>query len=173
MNDPQIIAIAALGKNTRNICHDDELLWRIPEDLKRVKEHTFGYPLIMGRKTFESIGKPLPGRTNIVLTRDLAYKTQDGVKIVHSVEDAMKVAKDSPGGQDRFFIFGGAEIYTLFLPHTNKLMLTLVDDDKPGTAQFPPYEKDFKIIQREDGGNYFDKETNKSSIFEWVNLERL
>ncbi len=140
---PEIIAIAALGKDTKFICADDKLLWNNPEDLKRVKEITMGHPLIMGRKTHDSINRPLPGRENIILTTNPDYKAE-GCKVVHSVEEALEIAKKAPGGDSKIFIFGGSEIYKLFLDQTNKLMLTLVDDDKVGTHVFPDYEDDFE-----------------------------
>ncbi len=170
MNGSKIVAIAALGKDTRFICEDDRLLWRITEDLKRVKDITMGHPLIMGRKTFQSIGKPLPGRENIVLTKNTSYQAE-GIKVAHSVDEALKIAKEGPGG-DKIFIFGGAEIYNLFIDHTDTLLLTLVDSDKQGTAKFPPYKEKFHVVKQEKGGNYYDKDTQITSPYEWLTLER-
>ncbi len=166
MQKPEIIAIAALGKRTRNICHDDELLWRIPEDLKHVKETTLGYPLIMGRKTYESIKRPLPNRTNIIITRNLNYPSSSDYIVVNSLEDALKAAEQAPGGKEKIFIFGGAEIYELAMPITEKLILTLVDSDKLGNRQFPEYESEF-VVKNVTGGGIFEGDS-----YEWIELVR-
>ena len=165
MKLPEIIAIAALGKDTRFICADDQLLWHNPEDLSRVKNITLGYPLIMGRKTHDSIGKPLPKRTNIVLTRDKNY-TANGCKIAHSVEEALEIAMASEGGTEKIFIFGGSEIYELFLDKTDKLMLTLMHSDKEGDKRFPVYINNF-IESKKYGEGIFD-----GAKYEWVDYER-
>lgn len=165
MKKPEIIAIAALGKITRYICADDKLLWTNPTDLKRVKEETLGYPIIMGRKTHESIGRPLPGRTNIVMTTNHNYQV-DGCKIAHSVDEALQIAQKSEGGDKKIFIFGGAEIYNLFLDKTDTLLLTLVDSKKPGTHKFPEYEKEFALTHIH-GSHVYENET-----FEWIDYKR-
>jgi len=161
---PEIIAIAALGKDTKAICRDQELLWRIPEDLKRVKNITLGHPLIMGRKTYDSIGMPLPNRTNIVISRNEEYSAP-GCKVVHSLEEAFEVAHQSDGA-DQIFIFGGGEIYKLALPKTTKLILTLVDSQKDGDAHFPNYEDEFKKTHSDGGG------IHEGEKYEWVTFER-
>src|ERR1700754_3680394 len=101
---------------TRNnvIGRDNALPWRLPEDLKHFKSVTMGKPVLMGRKTFDSIGKPLPGRTNLVLTRDKSWKA-DGVVVVHSLDDALQ--GEALSG------IGGAEIYRLLLPLANRIYL--------------------------------------------------
>ena len=164
MNRPEIIAIASLGKETRFIAKGDELIWRIGEDLKRVKEITMGHPLIMGRKTYESIGRPLPGRTNIILTRNTDF-TAEGCEVVHTVAEALTAAEGAEGG-DRIFIFGGAEIYQLFLDKTDTLMLTVVDSAQEGTARFPEYETNFEKVATHGGGEFEGKP------FEWVDYKR-
>ena len=140
---PRISIIAALGKD-RAIGKDNRLLWHIPEDLKRFKTLTLGHPVVMGRKTFESIvtqlGKPLPGRTNIVVTRDTAWR-HDGVEVAHTIEDALEKANGI--GQEEVFVIGGAQVYTQALPFADRLYLTLVDSDQEGDAFFPPYENIF------------------------------
>jgi dihydrofolate reductase len=165
MKKPEIIAIAALGKDTKYICAEGQLLWHNPEDLKRVKELTLGYPLIMGRKTHDSIGRPLPRRTNIILTRDTNY-TADGCAIAHTIEEAIEIAEKSEGGSERIFIFGGSEIYDLFLDRTDKLFLTLVDSHKKGDKQFPEFESQF-IKFTSHGGDIFEEEA-----YEWVDYVR-
>ena len=109
-----ISMIAAIGKN-RELGKGNDLLWKIPDDLKRFRSTTKGHPCVMGRKTFESIvailGKPLPNRTNIVITRDKKWAAE-GVIAVNSIEDAIQIAKRKPGGEE-VFIIGGGEIYSL------------------------------------------------------------
>ncbi len=163
----RISIVAAIGRN-REIGHGNELLWHIPEDLKRFKHITLGHPVILGRKTFESIvsylGKPLPGRTNIVITRDPSY-TYEGAVVVHSLEEALeKAASIDPV---EIFIGGGANLWGQALPRVDRLYLTLIDDEKEGDAFFPPYEADFtKKIFEQQG------EQSNGLKYTWVDLER-
>jgi len=150
--------IAALGKN-RVLGKDNELLWRIPDDLKRFKELTTGHPIIMGSKTYESIGKPLPNRTNIVLTKDSDYEAP-GTIVVHSLEEAFEKAEN-----EEIFVIGGGQIYALALPYADKLYLTLIDDKKEGDTFFPDYSAFTKKTPVEE--RVFE-EINYS----WVNFER-
>lgn len=157
-----IIAIAAIGKN-RELGTKNRLSWRIPDDFKRVKEITMGHPLIMGRKTFESIGRPLPGRTNIVITRDTNYVAK-GCLVVNSLEEALKKAREI---EEEVFIFGGAEIYEQAMPYTNKLYLTLINDkDSEADAFFPDYADDFQEIIHHGEREY------EGIKYEWVDFER-
>jgi dihydrofolate reductase len=165
MKEPEIIAIAALGRKTKYICAEGKLLWHNPADLQRVKKLTLGHPLIMGRKTYESIGRPLPKRKNIILTRDKNY-TAEGCIVVHDIKEALDVAKKSEGGSEKIFIFGGSEIYELFLDITDRLTLTLVDSDRVGDKKFPDFEDKF-IVAEKFGGDIFENET-----FEWVDYVR-
>ena len=130
-----ISLVAAMGKN-RVIGKDNSLPWKLPEDMKRFKELTSGKTVVMGRTTFESIGKPLPNRINIIITRDKNYKAE-GCIVVNSVDEALKYAKDA----DEVMIIGGAQIYQQFLPIANKMYLTLIDEDFEGDAYFPEYDK--------------------------------
>ena len=116
----------------RVIGRDNGLPWRLSEDLKRFKATTLGKPLLMGRKTFESIGKPLPGRRNIVLTRDRAWNAE-GVDVVRSVEEALHLARGVP----EMAVIGGAEIYRLTLPMAQRIYLTRVEADVAGDTLFP------------------------------------
>jgi len=159
--------IAAIGKN-RELGKGNELLWRIPDDLKRVRMLTTGHPLVMGRKTFDSIvaavGHPLPGRTNIVVTRDPNWQ-YDGITVVHSVEEGIEAAKRAQGS-DEIFIFGGAQIYEAALPHANMLRLTLIDDTKEAESFFPPYEDQFKKVVIDEPHEH------EGLKYRWVDLER-
>ena len=143
-----IVAVAENGVIGRN----NALPWYLPNDLKYFKQTTMGKPVIMGRKTYESIGKPLPGRTNIVITRQADYQPE-GVKVVNSVEAARELAESVCliDGQEEAMIMGGAEIYTLALPHTDRLYLTEVHADVEGDAFFPEYDKSlWQEVARED-----------------------
>lgn len=124
--------ICILGRN-RAIGRDGELLWKIPSDMTHFKNITMGHTLIIGRKTHESIGRPLPGRTNIVLSRKAEYKAS-GCIICHSLEDALNKA-----GEDEVFIIGGSEVYEQALPLAEKLYLTVVDDEPEADTFFPDY----------------------------------
>lgn len=143
MQKPIVSAIAVIGKKTRVLGRDNDLVWDIPNDLKRFKELTMGHPIVMGRKTFESIGKVLPGRTNIIITRDKNYTIEDAV-VVHSIEDALNKAREVE--KEEIFIIGGGQIFAQTLDQTDKLYLTLVESDDPGDVTFPEYENDFKAV---------------------------
>ncbi|OGC84455.1 hypothetical protein A3F55_00380 [Candidatus Adlerbacteria bacterium RIFCSPHIGHO2_12_FULL_53_18] len=154
--------IVSIGKNLV-IGRQDKLMWPIPEDLKRVKRLTMGHPIIMGRKTHKSIGRPLPGRTNIVITRDSGYKAEECI-VVHSLQEAIEKAQEVE--KEEVFIFGGAQIYEQALPLADRLYLTLIDDEKPGDAYFPPYEHLFTKKLAEESGEH------NGLKYKWVNLER-
>ena len=163
-----VIAIAALGKN-RVLGKGNELLWHISDDLKRFKELTMGHPVIMGRKTFNSIvkylGKPLPGRTNIVVSRSTHQGDTliTGVVRVASIEEAIEKGKEL---DSEVYIIGGAQIYEAALPYTDKLLLTLIDDEKEGDVFFPEYESEFaKVVSDET-------RESEGLHYRWVDLEK-
>lgn len=164
MTPPRRSIIVAIGDN-RVIGKTNELLWHVPEDLKRFKALTLGHPVIMGRKTFDSIiaflGKPLPGRQNIVVTRDTEWQ-YEGVTVVHSLEEAFEKAEET----DEVFIIGGEQIYSQALPFTDRIYLTRIDDAKEGDAFFPPYEDEFT--------KELSRETHEHSgiTYHWIDLER-
>lgn len=127
----------------------NKLLWRLPEDLKRFKKLTTGHPIIMGRKTYQSINRPLPERTNIIITRDPNLKIS-GCIVVHSATEAIERAKELD--RKEIFIIGGAEIYKETLPLVDRLYVTKVDIDVDGDAFFPEYSNIFtKKISEESG----------------------
>jgi len=136
---PRVSLIAAIGKN-REIGKDNQLLWHISDDLKRFKALTTGHPVIMGRKTFESIGRPLPNRTNIVVTRNADWVHQE-VLVAHTMEEALSLAAEH--GSEAFVI-GGEEIYKQAIPFADKLYLTLIEDEKEADAFFPEYKMLFQ-----------------------------
>lgn len=131
---PQCITlIAALARN--GVIGDKNALpWRLPEDLKRFKALTYGHPVIMGRKTWASLGRPLPGRTNIVISRSPQLESPGGTR-ASSMEEALAIA--AAAGTDEAFIIGGAEIYRLALGLAQRLQLTEIDRDYAGDAFFP------------------------------------
>jgi dihydrofolate reductase len=130
-----VTIIAALSRNGV-IGRDNRLPWHIAEDLKRFKALTLGHPVIMGRRTHESLGRPLPGRDNIVITRSKDYAAR-GCRVVHTLEEAL--AACARAGEA--FVIGGAEIYVLALPLADRLQLTEVDADIEGDAHFPAFER--------------------------------
>lgn len=162
MSRPRISAIASLGRN-RELGRSGKLLWKISDDLKRVKKLTMGHPLIMGRKTYESIGRPLPGRTNIIVTRNAAYDAP-GCIVAPSLEDALACARARD--DEEIFIFGGAEIYAQALPHMDRLYLTVIDAEDPEADTFFPDYGDFtRVIEKEQRDHH-------GLAFEWVTLDR-
>jgi len=138
--------ICAVGKNMSIGCKN-KLLWDIPNDLQHFKKITLGHTVVMGDRTYESIGRPLPGRKNIVVTLDEGYQAP-GCEISHSLEDLLAESKKT---EEEVFIIGGATIYRLAMPYADKLYLTLVDD-APGYADvfFPDYSEFSKEISREE-----------------------
>jgi dihydrofolate reductase len=146
-----ISIIAALGRN-KVIGKNNKLPWKLPADLKHFKELTLGKPIIMGQKTFESIGKPLPGRTNIILSLDENFKPS-GCIVAHSLQEALEATK----GAKEVMIAGGASVYKQFLPLADRLYLTLIDADFEGDAYFPEFNwGDWEIIEKIE--NQPDKE---------------
>ena len=129
-----IVAAAENGVIGRN----NALPWYLPEDLRYFKRVTMGKPIIMGRKTFESIGKPLPGRANIVITHNAGYQAQ-GVSVVHSLAEALELARDIArlDGAEEVVVIGGADIYRAALPHADRIYLTEVHASVEGDAVLP------------------------------------
>lgn len=143
------ISILVAASQNGVIGRDNQLLWRLPDDLKRFKQLTLGHPMIMGRKTFESIGKPLPGRTSIIITRSADY-TAEGTLVVHSLEEAIALARELDS--EEAFIIGGGEIYRQAMENTrvDQLYLTLVHTDSEGDTFFElPNEAKWEQISTE------------------------
>jgi dihydrofolate reductase len=134
---PRLTAIVAMTPE-RVIGKDGGLPWSLPEDLAFFKRTTSGHPIVMGRKTFESIGRPLPKRRNIVLTRDESWSA-DGVEVIHRTGDLGEL----PGIGGRVFIIGGSEIYAAFLPDLEDLLVSHVFENHPGDTWFPDFESRF------------------------------
>jgi len=143
------VAIAENGV----IGRDNGLPWRLSSDLKRFKAGTMGKPIVMGRKTFESIGKPLPGRLNIVVTRDPAFRAA-GAEVAGSLEEALTLARVRArcmAGADEICVVGGGEIYRQALPIADRLHVTHVLADFDGDARFPPIDPaEWRQVSSED-----------------------
>ncbi len=143
-----ISIIVAVAGEKRVIGKAGGLPWHIPEELKRFREATLGHPIIMGRKTYESIGRVLPDRTNIVITRDPSFQAE-GIVIARSLEEALQLAQGKPG-DDELFVIGGGEIYKQALPLADKLYLTVIDQEIEGDTFFPDYSEFKKVIWQSD-----------------------
>jgi len=137
----RIAFVVAFDRN-KVIGKDGGLPWRLPDDMRHVREITTGKPLIMGRRTYASIGRPLSGRTNIVLTRDPAFH-QEGVLTARTPEEALALAGDVP----EVIVFGGAEVFRQFLPVADRIYLTQVDADVGGDTYFDFGGTDWRVIE--------------------------
>ncbi len=140
---------------------DNQLPWRLSADLKRFRELTMGHHIIVGRKTFESIGKPLPGRETIVVTRDKNYRVE-GCHIVHSVEEAISLARSR--GESEVFVCGGAEIYKQSLYLADRLYLTLVDAEVDADTFFPNWDES-EWVEQKSFYQPADEKNQYSSVF--------
>lgn len=161
-NQPVLSAIVAMGEN-RVIGKDNQLPWRLPADLKHFKSITTGHPIVMGRKTFESIGKALPNRLNIVLTRDAAYQAP-GCIVVTTIDDALIQAQAL-----EVFIIGGAEVYKQLLPRIHRIYLTIVHHDFDGDAFFPVFdEQEWKEVDKVR----HEPDADNAYAYSFVTLER-
>ena len=163
---PEIVLIAAVAESNRVIGRDKDLPWHIPEDLKRFKRLTSGHPLLMGRKTFESIvhqfGGPLPDRRHLILTRRGLDAEYEDVETYASIDAALDAAADA----EILFIGGGEEIYEQFLPHADRLELTLVEGEYEGDTYFPAFEP---LV----GTAFEQTEVDKRDGFRFVTYERI
>ena len=147
--------IAAIAENGV-IGRDNRLIWHMPDDLKRFKALTMGHHIIMGRKTFESNKKPLPGRTSVIITRNPEYQ-YEGCIVVHSIEEALEAVK----GDDNPFIIGGAEIYKIAMPYADEMLLTFVHHSFEGDTIFPEidsslWEEAARVRHPADERNAYD-----------------
>ncbi len=168
-NHAPIVMVSGMGKNTRVIGKDNGLIWHVPDDLKRFKQLTMSHPVIMGEKTFESIidilGKPFPGRTNIIATLDPHYVCEfPEVKIAHSLPEAVSIAQSE--NPEEIHVGGGGMIYRLMLPYTDRLHLTFYDDDTDGDTYFPEFENDFKVSKEHPIAEY------NGLNYQWVDFVR-
>ena len=141
---PEVIIIVAIASNNV-IGRDGKLPWHLPSDLRHFKATTMGYPLIMGRKTFDSVGRPLPGRDNIVLSRDHSLAIE-GCLVMHSLQEALDYCSD----QEKIFIIGGGDIFNLALPLTDTIIVTALEREVEGDVYFEPIDpSQFKIVAQQ------------------------
>ncbi|MCA0399547.1 MAG: dihydrofolate reductase [Proteobacteria bacterium] len=163
------VLVAAVAKNGV-IGADNRLLWRLKSDMKHFRALTMGRPMIMGRKTFESIGKPLPGRHTIILTRDTGF-TAEGAEIALTMEQAKAraIAFAQAAGQDEIIIAGGGEIYAAFLPMADRLEITEIDLEPEGDARFPAIDR---AVWRETERRAFTKSADDEAAFAFVTYLR-
>ncbi|WP_299754418.1 dihydrofolate reductase [uncultured Pontibacter sp.] len=161
-----MIAIVVAAAENNVIGKDNDLIWYLPADLKHFKRLTMGHPMIMGRKTYEAIGKPLPGRTSIIITSQIDYHA-DGCIVVHSLEEA--IAKGKELDAEQVSIIGGANVYRQALPYTDKVYLTRVHHTFDGDAYFPELpENKWQVVEQEQ---HEPDEKNKYS-YTFLTLER-
>ena len=142
----RIAFVVAVDRN-KVIGKDGGLPWRLPDDMRHVRAVTMGKPLIMGRRTYESIGHPLEGRTNIVLTRDPAFRPP-GVLIARSPEEALRLAGDAP----EIIVFGGAQVFNDFLPMADRIYMNAVYAEVEGDTRFDMGMDDWRVIKSVYGG---------------------
>ena len=156
-----VVAMAANGV----IGQDNELPWHLPADLKHFKETTMGKPILMGRKTWESIGRPLPGRTSIVITRDSTYSAA-GCVVVNSIEAAITAA----GEEDEVMVIGGAELYRQVLPNADTIYLTRIHERFDGDTRFPEIrDTEWQQLERVD----HEADEKNPHDYSFIRLERV
>ena len=162
----RISAVAAIGRD-RELGAGNRLIWKIPDDLKRFRQLTVGHPIIMGRKTFDSIigygGKPLPDRTNIVVTRDNSW-TYPGVTAAHSIEDAIDIGRNTDAAE--IFVIGGTQVFESAMSHFDRLHLTLIDAHAEADSFFPRYADVFTHVVFEENREW------EGLKYTWLDLEK-
>lgn len=158
-----VTIIAAVGRN-RALGKDNDLIWHLPADLRRFKSLTRGHHVIMGRKTFESLGKPLPKRTNVIVSRNPDYRAE-GCIVVNSLEKALEIAQSDPNP----FILGGAEIYRQALSFADHMDLTFVHEEFEADAFFPEFDpEEWELMGRED----FNKDDENPFDYSFVQYKK-
>jgi dihydrofolate reductase len=148
----RVVLVAAVAENGV-IGNGPDIPWRIPGEQAEFKELTLGHTLLMGRTTFDSIGRPLPGRTTVVLTRDADWH-RDGVLVAHDLEQALAVADDLPGD---LMVVGGAQVYEVALPYADEQVLTEVSLRPEGDVSYPAFDRDEWVETRRDRREAYDR----------------
>ncbi|HEX7027741.1 MAG TPA: dihydrofolate reductase [Gammaproteobacteria bacterium] len=161
---PIVSLVVAMDRN-RLIGRDNGLPWHLPADLKHFKAVTMGKPIVMGRKTFESIGRPLPGRRNVVISRNPAYRAL-GCEVFIGLEEALAALEDV----EEVAVIGGAEIFKQAMPRADKMHLTVIDETFEGDAWFPPYdENEWRCTATE---THRHEDESGSFTYRFLTLER-
>lgn len=137
-----MISLMVAHDPNRVIGKDNQLPWHIPEDLAYFKKHTIGKGIVMGRNTYESIGRPLPKRRNIVVTRNPEYRA-DGIDVVHNLDEAIRLAKEQ---HEEVMVIGGEQIFRTILPHADRLYITLIKQEFDGDTFFPEYGAEWTAV---------------------------
>lgn len=141
-----MISLFVAHANDRVIGYENDMPWHVPGDLAYFKRRTMGKPIIMGRKTYESIGRPLPGRLNIVITRNRSYEVE-GVRVVSSLEEAFRIAKEETDAAE-YMVIGGEQIFQQAMPLADRMYITKIDETYPGDTFFPAYDlAEWKIVE--------------------------
>lgn len=158
--------IVAKAKNNV-IGKNNEIIWKLPEDLKRFKELTTGHTIIMGRKTFESLGRILPNRKHIIFSQNPDFRVNDeNVEIVHSMLQIQEYIES----KEEVFVIGGAMIYNLLMPHVNKMYVTAIDKEFEGDAFFPRIDENkWRVVERIKG----QQDENSNLEYEFITYERI
>lgn len=160
--------IVAVARNNV-IGKDNKLIWKLPNDLKRFREITTGKTIIMGRKTFESLGRVLPNRKHIVLTRNKNWKYEnENVEIVHSIEDLKKYIES----KEESFVIGGEAIYKMLMPYTTKMYVTEIDEEFDGDVYFPEIKKEEWEIEKVEDGISDEKNTYKYEYVTYIRRKK-
>lgn len=166
---PTVTLIVAMDRN-RGIGKDGQMPWHLPEDLKHFKRYTLGKPCIMGRKTFQSLleflGKPLPGRQNIILTRDEDF-SHVGVDVAHSMDQAFDLASGESGVVHEVMVIGGGEIYRLALSHASRMLITQVDAACPADTHFPEFDQSAWQLLSSESHSQDDRHAHDFKIQVW------
>jgi dihydrofolate reductase len=167
-----IALVAAVARNGV-IGADNRLVWKLSSDMKRFRALTWGKPLVMGRKSFESIGRPLPGRETIVVTRDAAF-ARDGVRVAHDVDAALALAQAVSGeiGADEIIIAGGGEIYRQTIDRADRLSITEVDLAPAGDVYFPAIDSAYWREAKREHGIRTDRDDADFIYVDYVKRER-
>lgn len=156
-----MISLIVAHDHNHVIGYENGMPWHLPGDLQYFKEKTMGKPMIMGRKTFESIGRPLPGRRNIVVTRDANYRA-DGIETATSIEEALALAGDVP----EIMIIGGEQIFRLSMELTDRIYITKINHSFNGDTFFPAYEEEFVLVASQEPETAPEGYTFQYQIFE-------
>ena len=163
--EPPLVSLLVAVAENGVIGRDNTLPWHLSDDLRRFKALTLGKPMLMGRKTFESIGKPLPGRTSLVLSRSRDW-ARPGATVVRSLEEALERA----GAVPELVVIGGAEVYRLALPHAQRIYLTRVHAEIPGDTVLPPLDA---TAWRETEREFHAADARHAHAFTFIVLERV
>lgn len=161
--------IVAMNKD-RIIGLNNDLPWTLSDDLKYFKQTTLNSTVVMGRKTYESIGKPLPNRNNIILSRNTNLKIEN-VEVYNSVLSILKRSYENTN--ENIYIIGGAKVYKEFLPYVNKLYITMINEDINGDTKFPEFENKFKQVTSSDLKTEIDKKNNKELTYTFTIWEKI